>query len=58
MKCVSSGGGVPGDKVQRCEVDHSRLSSAEVKNEWSYVITLPACLHGVEREDFTFVWRF
>jgi hypothetical protein len=27
--------------------------SAEVKNEWSYTSTPPACLHGVDRRQFT-----
>ena len=27
------------------EADHSPLSSAEVKNEWSYTSTTPTCLH-------------
>jgi hypothetical protein len=34
------------------EVNHSPLSSAEVKNEWSNTSTSPACLHGVESESF------
>jgi len=29
------------------ETDHSRLSSAEVKNAWIYTTTLPICLRGV-----------
>jgi hypothetical protein len=35
--------------------DHSLLSNAEVKNEWSYTTTHPMCLHGVDRDNFTFV---
>ena len=34
------------------EVDHSPSSTAEVKNEWSYISTIR--LHGVERDNFTF----
>jgi hypothetical protein len=34
------------------EVDHSRPSSAEVRNEWSCTSTLPICLHGVDREKY------
>jgi hypothetical protein len=30
-----------GVKRQRCEVDHSPPSSAEVRNEWSYTSTPP-----------------
>jgi hypothetical protein len=29
------------------EADHSPLSSAEVKNAWSYMSTPPICLHSV-----------
>jgi hypothetical protein len=29
------------------EADHSLLSRAEVKNEWSYTSSFSACLHGV-----------
>jgi hypothetical protein len=40
------------------KVDHSLPSSAEVKNEWSYTSTTPICLHGANREKFTFNFRF
>jgi len=39
-----------GTKWPGREVNHSLPSSAEVKNEWSYVSTLPVHLHGVDRE--------
>jgi hypothetical protein len=29
---------------------HSLSSSAEVKNEWSYISTI--CLHGMERDNY------
>jgi hypothetical protein len=35
------------------DVNHSRPSSAEVKNGWSYTSAPPICLHGVDREAFT-----
>jgi hypothetical protein len=35
------------------DFDHLPLSSAEVKNEWSYSSTLPICLHGVDRDNLT-----
>ena len=35
-------------------VDHSSLTSAEVKNEWRYNSTPPVFFHGVERNNFTF----
>jgi hypothetical protein len=34
---------------------HSRLSSAEVNNEWSYTFTPLVFLHGVGTDYFTFV---
>jgi len=36
------------------EFKHSSLSNAEVKHEWSYT-SPPIRLHGVDRENFTFV---
>ena len=39
-----------------CEVDHLPLSTAEVKNEWSYTSTSLVCLHGVYRNKFTFLY--
>jgi len=41
-------------KQQGREVYHLRPSGAKVKNEWSYTSTPPICLHGVDRDDFTF----
>jgi hypothetical protein len=35
------------------EANHSPPSSAEVKNEWSCVYTLPVYLNGVGRDNFT-----
>ena len=37
---------------QGADVHHSLPSSAEVKNEWTSVP--PTCLHGVDRDRFTF----
>jgi hypothetical protein len=41
--------------VQRSgnEVNHSPVSSAEVKNQWSYTSTQPVRFLGVDREDLT-----
>jgi len=36
------------------EFDHSLPSSAEVKNEWSYISVSSLRFHGVARENFTF----
>ena len=36
------------------EVNHSSAPSIEVKNEWNYTSSPPICLHGTERDSFTF----
>jgi len=38
------------------EVNHSPPSNPEVKNKWSKTFNSPKCLHGVDREDFTFAF--
>jgi hypothetical protein len=43
----------PGVKRPGYEAVHSRLCSAEVKNEWRYTSTRPLCLHGVNRDSFS-----
>jgi hypothetical protein len=50
---------VPGGcfpKVKRAgrEADHSPPFGAEVNNKWSYTSTLPICLNGMYRDNFTF----
>ena len=35
------------------DVDHSSLSSAEVKNEWSYTSAPSICIHGIDLNYFT-----
>ena len=42
-------------KQSGCEVNHSPPSSAVVKNEWSYTCTSPVYLHGMDRENFSFI---
>jgi hypothetical protein len=44
-------------EVKRPErfVDYSRLSNSEVTNEWSYTSAPPLCVHGVDRNSFTFI---
>lgn len=44
----------PGVKQPGHEGDHSPPFGAEVKNEYSYTSTLAICLHGVDRDNFTF----
>ena len=39
------------------EPDHSSPSSNELKNEWSCTST-PVCLHGINRDNFTFTLDF
>ena len=41
-------------KQSEREVSHSPPSRAKVKNEWTHTSTPPICLHGVEKENFTF----
>ena len=50
--------GVLYEEVNRsgCDVGHSPSSSAEVKNGWSYTTYSPICLHGVDRNNFTFLF--
>jgi hypothetical protein len=40
------------------EVDHSHLSSAEVKNERNYTSASPIYLHCIDRDNFTFTFGF
>ena len=37
------------------DVSHSFTSNAEFKNEWSYTSTPPVCLHGLDRDNFSFL---
>jgi hypothetical protein len=46
-------GSLPQVKRPGLGVNHSPLSSADVKNKWSYTSTAPTCPRGVHR-DFTF----
>jgi hypothetical protein len=41
----------PGDKALWHDVDHSPLSSDEVKNDWSFTSTPPICLHGMDEDN-------
>jgi hypothetical protein len=47
-----------GVKPSWLEVDHLNSSSAEVMDEWSHTSTPSVCLHGVERDTFTFFLPF
>jgi len=47
-----------GAKKQRREVNHARLSSAEVKNDWSYASFLLIYVRGAERDNITFLSLF
>ena len=46
--------GVSFNRGKAVEVNHSPTSCAQVKNEWSYSSTPPVCLHGIQRDTFTF----
>ena len=45
-----------GVKRPGLEVDHSSPSTAEVMNEWRYTSNHPTCLHGVDGDNFTFIY--
>jgi hypothetical protein len=49
-------GSFPRVKPSECEVDPSNSSSAKTKNEWSCTSSPPICLHGVERDNFTYIF--
>jgi hypothetical protein len=38
------------------QLDHSRPSIAEVKNEWTYTSTPPVCLYGEDSGNFIFLY--
>jgi hypothetical protein len=46
---------LPRGKASGREVNHSSPSSAEVKNKWIYTSSHSVYLHGVDRENFTFI---
>ena len=48
----------PGIKRREREVNHSPPSIAEVKNKWGGTSASPICLHGVDRENFTFLLSY
>ena len=43
----------PGARRLESKVHHSPPYNAEIKNEWSHISTLPTCLHGMGRKNFT-----
>jgi len=43
-----------GIKRPLLEFDHSPRPSADVKNEWGYTAIPPACLLGIEKDNFSF----
>lgn len=49
---VGIGGSFPESKEPGCEIDHSPLFSAVVKNEWLSMSAPPVCLHDVHRNSF------
>jgi len=40
------------------EVNFSPPSSAEIKNKWSYISSLSIRLHGIYKENFTFLYMY
>jgi hypothetical protein len=56
---VGNGGSSPGVERPGREADDSNSSSAEIKNDWNYISTLPIRLHGVMLKrvmDFFMPW--
>jgi hypothetical protein len=49
-------GPLSGVKRSGREVSHSHPLGAEISNEWNYKSAHRTCLHGKEREDFTFTF--
>ena len=54
---MGTGGSYPESKEPGCEVDHSPLFSAAVKNEWLSMSAPPVCLHDVHRNCFIFIFH-
>jgi len=50
---LKPGGLFPVVKAAREEADHSHVSSAEIKNEWSRTSSLRTSLQGVDMVNFT-----
>jgi hypothetical protein len=51
-------GSFPGVKRPGLCIDHSSPSGAEVKNEWGQACTSPIYLHGVDRDNFAFLYFY
>ena len=49
-------GSFPGVKLPMRDVDHLRPSGAKTESEWSCTSTPSICLHGMDRETFSFFW--
>jgi len=47
-------GSFPGVQQLEHDVDYSTPSNTKVKNKWSYTFTPPICLHGMDRDNFSF----
>ena len=45
---------LPGSKAWEHNVDHSPLSSVEVKNDWSFTSTTPVCLLSMDDDNCMF----
>ena len=57
-QCVQIGSGAHpafgGVKQLGHKADHLLPSKARVENEWSYTFSFPICLHGMDKNNFTF----
>jgi hypothetical protein len=45
-----------GVKQPRHEADDLAVSCANVKNEWTYTCSPPVCLHGMYKDNCTFIF--
>jgi len=47
-------GSFPGVQQLEHDVDYSPPSNTKVKKKWSYTFTSSICLHGMDRDNFSF----
>jgi hypothetical protein len=47
----------PGAKQAKRDVDHSHPPGSKVKHEWTYTFTPSIYIHGVDRDNCTFLYE-
>jgi len=55
LRSKGTGGSHPEVKWPKSETDHLPQSSTKVKKEWSHISAPPTYLHGMDRDNFTFI---